>query len=74
MSDEVYLCGPSSGSWIITVSPTESTIPKLPFLQPGNFFGAYDGEKYRITASTMDQFGEDEAGRYYKWVYKAELV
>lgn len=72
MNDEVYIKR-GGGSWIISVCPTEGVIPQLPFLQPGNFFAAYDGKRYCITSSTMDQWGEGD-GRYYNWEYTAELV
>lgn len=74
MNDEVIISKGRDGFITISVHPPKDVMkPRLPFLQPGNFYRDFRGARYRITSSMMDEYGEGD-GRYYVWEYEAELV
>jgi hypothetical protein len=66
-----------NSQYVISVYPEgDETVPRLPFLQPGNYYSDIEGNQYRILRSTMDELQRghgDGKERYYSWEYIAEL-
>ena len=73
MNDDVYVGRKGDGFTISVNPPKGEMMPRLPFLQPGNFYQDFRGMRYRITSSMVDEYGEGD-GRYYVWEYEAEQV
>lgn len=75
MNDEVIISKSKEyDGFTISVHPPKDVMkPQLPFLQPGNFYQDFQGARYRIISSMMDEYEEGDGG-YYVWKYEAERV
>ena len=59
MNDEVIISKENDGFAISVYPPKGVVKPRLPFLQPGNFYRDFRGAKYIITSSTVDEYGAE---------------